>query len=264
MLIFYKIMDEKKYIKHVVVITDCKDVAFCEIRRQILSECEKLGNNYTQVEPLVPATEFSIMNGAFLTRLMAEHYTRDVLFMLVLNPSKRRPKRIFGKLMNNIYFEGADTGTLNWLFNDFGVKSLYEIKNTKFYPFGGKYVHSPTVAKIVSGIPFKEYGKELSKDELCSFSISEGSVVHIDNFGLMKIKGKFPNYQDGSNVKIYANGKALTIAVISKRMMDYDTGTWVLYPGSSMGLPELGKVRCVDGAKELGIKVGDLITWKQI
>ena len=257
-------MNEKKQIKHVVVITDCRDVAFCEIRRQIISECEKLDNSYTEVEPLVPAEEFSITNGAFLARLMAEHYKHSVLFVLILNPCKQRPKRIFGKLSNDVYFDGADTGTLNWLFNDFGIKSLYEIKESKFCPFGGKYVHSPTVAKMASGIPFEEYGKEISKDELCDFSIPNGTVVHIDNFGLMKIKDDFPDYQDGTKVKIFVNGKESIVAVISERMMNQNTEAWVLYPGSSMGLPELGKVRCKDGAKELNVQVGDIITWEKI
>ena len=257
-------MNKRKQIKHIVVITDCKDVAFCEMRRQILSECEKLGNSYTEIEPLVPAKEFSIINGAFLARLMAEHYRQNVLFMIILNPLKERPKRIFGELSSNVYFEGADTGTLNWLFNDFGIKSLYEIKESKFYPFGGKYVHSPTVAKMASGIPFGEYGKKISKNELCDFIIPNGSVVHIDNFGIMKIKDEFPNYKDGTMVKIFVNGKKSTVAIISKRMMSQDTGKWVFYPGSSMDLPELGKVRCKDGAKELGVKIGDLVTWKKI
>ncbi|QQS61473.1 MAG: SAM-dependent chlorinase/fluorinase [Candidatus Moraniibacteriota bacterium] len=257
-------MNKKKPVKHVVVITDCKDVAFCEIRRQILSECEKLGNSYTEIEPLIPAEEFSITNGAFLTRLMAEHYKEDVIFMLILNPSQQRPKRIFGELANGIYFEGADTGTLNWLFDDFGIKSLYEIKESKFYPFGGKYVHSPMVAKIASRISFEEYGKELSKDELCDFSVKKGVVVHIDNFGLMKIKDQFPDYPEGTKVRIFVNGNESIEVITSARMMDHDTGTWVLYPGSSMGLPELGKVRCTDSARELNIRVGDVITWEKI
>lgn len=257
-------MNKDGQIKHIVVVTDCKDVAFSEIRRQILSECEKLGNSYTEVEPLVPAEEFSVINGAFLARLMAEHYKQDVLFMLILNPSQKRPKRIFGKLSNGAYFEGADTGTLNWLFDDFGIESLYEIKENKFYPFGGKYVHSPTVARMASGVPFEEYGRDLSQDELCSLPIPDGSIVHIDNFGLMKIKGEFPDYSDGTNVKIFVNGEEAIVAVISERMMSRDTGTWTLYPGSSMGLPELGKVRCKDGAKELNVKIGDIITWKKI
>jgi S-adenosylmethionine hydrolase len=183
--------------------------------------------------------------------------------MVILNPSQKRPKRIFGKIADDVYFEGADTGTLNWLFNDFGIESLYEIKEDKFYPFGGKYVHSPTVAKMVSGIPFEEYGVEIDKKILNDFCIKEGSVVHIDNFGLIKIKSSLTNYSEGTKFQIFINGKKSVIAIMSKRMMNHDDGTWVLYPGSSLGLPELGKVRCKDGARELNVKVGDLITWKK-
>lgn len=257
-------MNNKNQIKNVVVITDCKDVAYCEIRRQILKECQKIGNSYTEVEPLVPAEEFSILNGAFLSRLMAEHYQEDTLFMLVLNPSQDRPKRIFGKLLNGLYFEGADTGTLNWLFEDFGIESLYEIKESKFYPFGGKYVHSPTVAKIVSGVPFEQYGKEINQKELCNFSIPKGSVVHIDNFGLMKIKSEFPNHPNNTEIQIMINDRESIKALITDRMMNLETGTWALYPGSSLGLPELGKVRCKGGAEELNVKVGDIVTWEKI
>lgn len=257
-------MDQKNQIKNVVVITDCKDVAFCEIRRQILKECHRLGNHHTEVEPLVPAEEFSIINGAFLTRLMAEHYQEDSLFMLILNPSQQRPKRIFGKLSNGLYFEGADTGTLNWLFKDFGIQSLYEIKESKFYPFGGKYVHSPTVAKIASGVPFEQYGERFDPKELCDFSVPDGSVVHIDNFGLMKIKNDFPDLPNNTELKVMINNRESLKAVLSERMMNLETGTWVLYPGSSMGLPELGKVRCKGGADEINVKVGDIVTWEKV
>lgn len=257
-------MSNKKLIKHVVIITDCKDVAFCEMRRQILANCEKFGNTYTQVEPIVWAEEFSIINGAFLTRLMAEIYQEDVIFMVILNPAKDRPKRIFGETNNGIYFEGADTGTLSWLLKDFGIKSLYEIKEEKFFPFGGKFVHAPIVAKIASGISFEEYGRPLDPAELNKLTIPDGTIVHIDNFGLMKIKSKLPDFQDGDKVKIFLNGKEVTTALTSKRMMSEDTDTWVLYPGSSLGLPELGKVRCKDGAHELGVKIGDLLTWGKI
>jgi len=257
-------MNKTRKIKYAVIVTDCKDVAFNELRSEILSECERLGNNYTKVEPLVPAEEFSIINGAFVTRLMAEHYKQDTLFMLILNPCQQRPKRIFGELTNGNYFEGADTGTLNWLFHDFGIKSLYEIKENRFYPFGGKYVHAPTVAKMVSGIPFQEYGNKINEDELCDFSIKEGTIVHIDNFGIMKIKGEFPDLPDSAKVKIFLNGKKSITAIISRRMMNEETGTWVFYPGSSMGLPELSKVRCKDGAREINAQIGDIITWRKV
>jgi len=67
-----------------------------------------------------------------------------------------------------------------------------------------------------------------------------------------------------SKIKIFVNGKESIIATITERMMNQETGTWVLFPGSSMGLPELGKVRCKRYQQELNVKVGDIITWEKI
>jgi len=249
---------------NVVIVSDCVDVAYNEMRRKILNECEKLGNYNVNVEPLVPTKEFSIINGAFLTRLMAEVYPPGTIFMVILNPSKERPARIFGETLSGHIFEGANTGTLNWLIKDLGLKSLYEIKDPGFFPFGGKYVHAPTVAKISSGVPFEEYGDKRYSDFLVDFPIEDGTVVQIDNFGLMKIYGKAPQYEDEKKLRIYINGKESIEGIYTKRMMSHDDNVWALYPGSSLDMLELGKVRCKTGANELGIKIGDKITWETI
>ncbi|MEI6732249.1 MAG: hypothetical protein WCK90_06250, partial [archaeon] len=70
---------------------------------------------------------------------------------------------------------------------------------------------------------------------------------------------------DGTNLKIYVNNKESVSAVYAKRMMSLEDGTWVLYPGSSLKfMPELGKVRSVDGAAEINVKIGDKISWEPI
>lgn len=251
--------------ENIVIISDCTDVAYNEMRRKIINECEKLNNYNVNVEPLVPAKEFSIINGAFLTRLMADFYPSGTIFMVILNPLKERSARIFGETLKGHIFEGANTGTLNWLIDDIGLKELYEIKDSRFFPFGGKYVHAPIVAKIASGIPYREYGEERDKDFLTDFSIENNTVVHIDNFGLMKIKGAIHKYKEGTKLRIYKNGKKSIEAVYAKRMMSLDDGTWALYSGSSLNhMPELGKVRYKNGAEELDVKIGDKITWKVI
>jgi S-adenosylmethionine hydrolase len=255
-------MTRKKY---VVVVSDCRDVAYNEMRRRVISECEKLGNYDVNVEPLVSAREFSIINGAFLTRLMADLYPSGTIYMVILNPLKDRPARIFGETLSGHVFEGANTGTLNWLIEDFGLKELYEIRDPGYFPFGGKYIHAPTVAKIASGVPYEEIGERRDRNFLIDFAIDDGTIVHIDNFGLMKIKGETPQYKNGSRLKIYVNGKETVEAIYTKRMMSLDDGMWVLYPGSSLNhMPELGKVRCKDGAEVLGVKIGDKISWEVI
>jgi S-adenosylmethionine hydrolase len=78
----------------------------------------------------------------------------------------------------------------------------------------------------------------------------------------MKFVGELTGLNEGDKLKIDINGKTLK-AIYAKRMMSRETGEWVIYPGSSFGLPELGKVR-ENGAKELNAKIGDIITFKKI
>ena len=141
----------------------------------------------------------------------------------------------------------------------FGHKSLIDVVLKE----GGKYVHAPNVARLVAGVPFDSFGKQFPVSQLTKLNIADGTVVHIDNFGLMKIKGLTPKYQDGEILKVSVNGIYKVDAVFSKRMMSREDKDWVLYPGSSLdSMPELGTVRYTDGYKEIGVSVGDVITWE--
>lgn len=253
-----------KNVKHVVVITDCKDVAFNEMKWIIKSECLKMNCNEVEIE-LLPISEFSIINASFLTRLIAEHCTSGTVLSVVINPSKNRYSRIYGELPNGVKFFGANTGALTWLINDFDVKELYEIHDPGFVSFGGKFVHAPNVAKLVADIPYGQFGKRFLKESLTELNIKEGTIIHIDNFGLMKIKGESPKYDEGQKVKIFVNREYKFDAKFSNRMMSNEDKEWILYKGSSLdGLPELGTVRYKSGYRDEGFNIGDIVTWKKI
>ncbi len=76
--------------------------------------------------------------------------------------------------------------------------------------------------------------------------------MHIDNFGLAKFTGTLPKSNDCDLFSVEVGNKKL-VAIYAKRMMSRETGEWVIYPGSSLGLPELGMVRN-NGARKLGLK----------
>jgi len=246
--------------KRIVFITDCADVAYNELRGVIL---DNLKNDEIIVEPVVPVVPFSIINGNFVLRLMAEAYPEGTIFSIILNPSKERPARLIGQTKEKgIYFMGANTGVFTWLFRDFGVEELYELNDPGFFPFGGKYVHAPAVAQIATGKPLKDMGRPFDIEKIIKIDIAGGTIVHIDNFGLMKFTGELTGLNEGDKLEISVNKKTLK-AVYAKRMMSQETGEWVIYPGSSFGLPEFGKVR-ENGAKESNVKIGDIITFKKI
>ena len=142
--------------KRIVFITDCVDVAYNELRGVILSNIK---SDEIVVEPVVPVIPFSIINGNFVLRLMADAYPEGTIFSMILNPMKERPARLIGKTKKkNFYFIGANTGVFTWFFRDFGVDELYELNDPGFFPFGGKYVHAPAVAQIAMGKPLNEMG----------------------------------------------------------------------------------------------------------
>ncbi|MDD2913391.1 MAG: SAM-dependent chlorinase/fluorinase [Candidatus Paceibacterota bacterium] len=246
--------------KRIVFITDCADVAYNELRGVIL---DNIKSDEIIIEPIVLVTPFSIINGNFVLRLMADAYPESTIFSVILNPSKERPARLIGKTKKKgIYFMGANTGVFTWLFRDFGIEELYELNDPGFFPFGGKYVHAPAVAQIATGKPLKDMGHPFDIEKVVKIDIAGGAIVHIDNFGLMKFTGELRGLKEGDKLGVNINGKILK-AVYAERMMSRETGEWVIYPGSSLGLPELGRVR-ENGAKDLNAKVGDIITFKKI
>lgn len=246
--------------KRIVFITDCTDVAYNELRGVIL---DNIKSNEIEIEPVAPVAPFSIINGNFILRLLAEVYPKGTIFPIILNPSKERPARLIGKTKKkSFYFMGANTGVFTWFFRDFGIEELYELNDPGFFPFGGKYVHAPAVAQIAMGKPLKEMGHPFDIEKVIKIDIPKGTIVHIDNFGLMKFTGKLTGLNEGDKLEVNINGKVLN-AVYAKRMMSQKTGEWVIYSGSSFGLPELGKVR-ENGAAELNAKIGDIITFKKL
>lgn len=246
--------------KRIVFITDCANVAYNELRGVIL---DNIKNDEIIIEPVVSVTPFSIIDGNFVLRLMAEAYPKGTVFSIILNPSKERPARLIGKTKKkDIYFMGANTGVFTWLFRDFGVEELYELNDPGFFPFGGKYVHAPAIAQIATGKSLKDMGHPFDIEKVVKINIPGSTIVHIDNFGLMKFTGELTGLNEGDKLEVNVNEKTLK-AVYAKRMMSRETGEWVIYPGSSFGLPEFGKVR-ENGARELNIKIGDIITFKKI
>jgi S-adenosylmethionine hydrolase len=205
----------------------------------------------------------SIINRNFVLRLMAEVYPEDTIFSVILNPLKERPARLIGRTKKkNFYFMGANTAVFTWFFRDFGIKELYELHDPGFFPFGGKYVHAPAVAQIAMGKPLSEMGSPFDIKKVVKLNIPDGTIVHIDNFGLIRFTGDLTGLKEGDKLKVCVNGKILR-TVFAKRMMSRETGEWVIYPGNSLGLPELGKVREND-TKELDTKIGDVITFEKI
>lgn len=245
--------------RKVVIITDCIDVALLEIRGAIHTYAQS--DDY-EIEPVVEVMNFNTINTSFLFDLVVNAYPDGTLVCIIVNPAQLRTERIIGRLKEkDIIFDGTNTGALGQVVNKYGCSELYEIYDTGFVPFGGKYVHAPTIGKILAGYPLSDLGNRFDIDRIRSVEIKDGSVLHVDNFGNIKIQGKLSNSNNGDKYTIEIRGKRME-AVFWKRMMERNDGEIVIYPGSSFGLPEIGIVRG-DFAKEYGVKPGDVVLYNK-
>ncbi|MBU2265395.1 SAM-dependent chlorinase/fluorinase [Patescibacteria group bacterium] len=258
----------------IVVITDCSDIAANELRGVLISQIEKLGaEEVIEVEPVVYAKEFSIINAAFLVRLLADIYIPErIIFLVVVNPlstERENRARIIGETNNGIKFVGENTGTLGWLIKDFGIKQIYEsskigLAGKEFVSFGGKYIHAPIAAKIASGINLQNIGIPFDNNRISYVNFELGTVLHIDNFGIPKIFNKLEDQNEGEIFEVYVNGEKKCEAVYAHSMKALPDNSWAIYHGSSIdGLTEIGKVRSLNTAKELAIDIGSIITWRK-
>jgi S-adenosylmethionine hydrolase len=228
----------------IVVVSDCSDVAFVEIRMAIQRSASAVDPSAdVRIEPLVVAQPFAEINGAFLVRLMAELSAPGTLIMCVLNSFPTRTERLVGRTARgDLLFAGANTGTLGWLAEDFGVAECFEIEDPGFVPFGGKSIHAPTVGALAAGRPLADVGKPFPADAIRRTPAGEGVIVHVDNFGNAKFAFQADGLRPGDRLKVTVCGQTFE-AVYGSRMMDYEDASWVVYPGSSLGLHELGQVR---------------------
>lgn len=253
----------------VVIITDCIDVAVNEIRMHLYQELGDAKLDFV-IEPTVGVLPFSLINCAFLVRLLAEVCVDGTVLYVVFNPVRDQPERIAGRCVRkDIIFLGRNTGAFGWLVQDLGCAELREISKQEYVPFGGKRIYPKALAAILRNRSISALGDNLDPSSIRSVNIPEGSVVHIDNFGIAKVKGSREVFHtlgvsEGDRLEVYINGKSRLVASYNPRVMAGENGDWVVYPGSSLdGMPELARVRS-NAARELQLTIGDIVTFRKI
>ncbi|MBI5345818.1 MAG: SAM-dependent chlorinase/fluorinase [Chlamydiae bacterium] len=259
-------IDQLRRKTKIIIFSDCTDIAFNEIHQKLTNELELLGANNCEIAPLVKIKNFSMINAAFSIRLLAELCSSGTIFLVIVNGVNTNPIRIFGETKNGIIFVGNNSGYFSWLLKDFGVKKLYQTKITRFVDnrsFGGRNVQAPIAAMIASGIKYENLGEPCDESILNMMEIEIGTVVHIDNFGLMKINLNISEeIITSSSIDIFVNNEYKVTAKYVKKMKTAETGEWVVFSGSSLTPPllELARVRSSHSANELRVVEGDKIS----
>jgi len=242
-----------------------KDVALAEVQLRTLQGLNQIPINFINVK----TEEFNIVSGKFLLRLIADSLEAEDIVIVVLDPRlSDRPHNSLGiKLKNGAYLLGPNNGVFSWIIKDFSILESIELnnnENTKKFPtFNGKYKFSLAANKILSGHLFSQLGKAIRKSELFIEPINEGQIVHIDNYGNLKIH--LPRLRCKVGQKIFIKFRNQTSETrFGKEFDDVSPGELITYNGSSLyGLPEIA-INKGNAAKYFGAKVGDEISLKPI
>lgn len=262
--------------KRILIVTDCIDVAANELYATLVATLDNINAKNVYIEPIVQVEEFSVLHGSFCARLLADSYIPESLTILSivnpLNTANAKRARIAGRLSNGIQFVGANTGIFSWLIKDFGLDEIVEtdltgLNGDSFVPFGGKYIHAPIAAKFAAhGNLDTIKSKSFKRSDLVRLRYNQGTILHIDNFGVAKIYYKSSDFDAriGGEYSIYVDHRRLGKATFCHSMKELKDGTLAIYPGSSLGMLEIGAVRQTDSANKLGLKIGDVVSFQKI
>lgn len=278
--------------KTLQVITDISDASFNEMFGVMDSMARALSDQPLTIAPVAAAKELSIVHGAFLTRLLAKSYTAPTVLFTNVAPHPVYKSDIIGKLKGrDVIFIGSNNGVCDWLARDFGFEYITEVTvkkpfivngETVYLPgetppadyekrFAGKSEHLTFSAHVIYGsiavalaygVDHTHFGEARNKDFIVPLEITDGEVVHIDNFGMAKIYGTLPS-KPGEKVDILKDGQKIAQAeYINDRMMSHPTNSYVMYPSTSLaGLVDLALVRG-NASKQLNLNIGDTLSFQ--
>lgn len=260
--------------KNIVIVADCSDVAIEQIKAKFSKFLPEDNLNFY---PVI-VSNFQINNGILLSKLVADEipHGKNTLFLAIVNPLSDKPKRMFAELENGTLIVGADTGIFTLLFDEFRIKQAYKNKEQGHVSFGGLHMHTTIAAKLLNRENKSNLGVKIPESNVKRRYPEKGEVVHIDNFGLIKLWYRMSDFDfsEGQKVKIKNENGEVFEAFFSTRMMDNDDNDLVVYPGSSLlkknkgddledyaktGLVEIGMVRSSKTAEKLNVEIGDVL-----
>ena len=274
------------------IITDITDASYNEMYAIIHSISERLSETPINIAPFTPVKEYSITHGAFLTRLMAKNYINPVVLYTNVSPHPTHNTDVIGRTKKkDIIFVGANTGVFDWLVKDYGLAELVQITKRKPFIVGGEFIYLPgekppenfdkrfsnitehltfaahtilgSIASAVTvGMDFKLFGEERDRSFIVKHEIKNGEIVHIDNFGNAKIYGTI-GVTEGQGLLILKDDKKIAQGVyITGRMMSQPTGSYVIYPSTSLtNMVDMALIRG-DARKSLKLNIGDVLSFK--
>lgn len=252
--------------RRVVIVSDCSDVALNEMRGVMHQEWAETGRS-VPIEPLVVVDHFSEVNASFLTRLVAKNYPAGtVIYTLVSKSHNLRSSHqvVWGETLSGHIFIGSNFGYFGWLVRDLGLKRMFEIRDIPPVNFSGRTYIAPIVARIAAEDESQDTLHPFGEELLDDVPMSRGTVVHVDNFGNVKVLADLGAARDNDVLDLELNGRSLCHSTVIETQVYLQRvqGVVVMYRSTSFdSMTDIAMVRG-NFADRYGVRVGDVLTWR--
>lgn len=246
----------------IISCSDWTDVAQAEVEIAALKHAPE-GTRFISV-PVVP---FSAINCAFNVRLVAEGLPEGAIIIASADPrAPGLPREPLAINFNpkNMYLVCPNIGipTLLRECAEPIASVRLHFPAWKTSVFNGRDLYAPVAGRLAAGCSLEEVGEKFPLSSICYLKIRRGQVLHIDNYGNVKIYA-YDSLVDCDKVSV--NGRQVRVAVnhTLKSGELVPEGELVATNGSSFGLVEFQVKAVREGAtgasQLLGVKVGDVI-----
>ena len=209
-------------------------------------------------------TAFSILEGAFIIQKLSQFAPDGSIHIGVVDPGVGSERRGIVIKSKGRWFVGPDNGLLYPAATQHGIEEAYliqeDILGSLSNTFHGRDIFAKAAARLSLGEDPLEFCKKLPTKELRTLAFKNYQIAHIDPYGNIKIFEKEKTFKIGDKVAVTFKGKTM-IVPYCKTFADVNPGEFLLYHGSHATL-ELA-INLGDAAKDLGMKVEDILTIKK-
>lgn len=141
---------------------------------------------------------YDVVAGAYILAEACKQWPAGTAFCCVVDPGVGTPRKpIALETKSGQYFVGPDNGLLSLVAKRFGVASLHELQNAKYFgpnavssTFQGRDIFGPVTAAIAGGAPLDDLGPALEKLVELDFPEAKveggtihGAVIRADGYG---------------------------------------------------------------------------------
>jgi S-adenosylmethionine hydrolase len=220
-------------------------------------------------------TPFSIIEAAYIIKSTYSLYPKNTIFIIVVDPGVGSSREIIIiSTRTDYFFIGPNNGIFTNIFDSREISKCIHIKNKQYFnspvseTFHGRDIMAPIGAYLSKGVDIDEFGSNFPIEKLINFPIElkqvseneiRGTIQYIDEFGnaITNIKGNSVIFKQDTEMAIRTGEHKIRGKFV--KFFEKVFANSILFIVGSSGFLEISKNRG-NAARDLGLKVGDIIT----